>query len=181
MKESTRTSGEGVQTPHSVSQPPSQSSRIHIGGLASRPVVLSLQMASARMPHPAPERRSPPRRPYPFGYPSRREVRWSRRALRVQDALDDTRIELAELVEPALATSSVARAVSGWLADSPWLRVGFQRTIDSNRPTPDWPSPPVDILVHLPKVILATLLLWLLRLTKCSWYGANLKQGGSHE
>src|ERR1019366_7219051 len=50
--------------------------------------------------------------------------RMRRLSSRLQDALDDTRTELADAVALAPATSSFARAVSEWPANSRWLRLG---------------------------------------------------------
>jgi len=103
---------------------------------------------------------------------SRRPARdWQLRlALKMQDALGDMRSELASVVAPNLSTSSVARVVSRWLANSRWLRVGPSRPTRSTPQHLVAPNPFADALCHLPKVILAILLLGGLRLrSSCSW------------
>jgi hypothetical protein len=101
-------------------------------------------------------------------------LNWMQRlSLRLQDALDDTRSELASAVTPGLATSSVARAVSGWLANSRWLHVGPYRTKRSIPQRLVAPNPLADSLCHLPKVTLAILLRGGLRLMRnYSWQKA---------
>ncbi len=92
-----------------------------------------------------------------------------RLALRMQDALDDTRSELTDAAEPGLATSSFSRAVWRWLSSSRWLHVGPWRPNPSKLQGLTAPDPLADALCHFPKVILAVLLLVVLRMKRsCS-------------
>lgn len=92
-----------------------------------------------------------------------------RLASRLQDALADRRSELTEAVAAAPATSSTARVVSRWLADSRWLRVGSRRPTQTSQTHQAPPNPLADALRHLPKVLFATLLLRCLQMQCSSW------------
>lgn len=129
-----------------------------------------LRMATAILRLAEPESQQWPRR---LWYRDSRRpalTRMQRAALKMQDALDGKRSELTEAATPGLASSSFSRAVSRWLANSRWLRVGSSRPNRASLRDLVAPNPIVDALCHLPKVSLAALLLGCLRMmNSCSY------------
>lgn len=101
--------------------------------------------------------------------PSRR---WTRLILRLQDALDDTRIELEETAEALPATSSFSRAALGWLAKTYWLQSGIYCPSCASPLLSSNAACLLNELILLPKAALAAatrLLLRFARIGRRSW------------